>query len=41
METADFAPIQHYYRMLPGERKQTEEMGRAGEGKWNARLALN
>lgn len=28
IETADFPLVQHYYGMLPGERKWTEEMGR-------------
>lgn len=28
IETADFPPVQHYYGMLPGEKKYTEEMGR-------------
>lgn len=31
METADSAPVRHYYGMLPGESRHRKERGREGE----------
>lgn len=39
LETADFPPIQHYYRKLSGERLQTAEM--AGSRRWKVKCSFS
>lgn len=39
LEMADFLPIQHYYRKLPGERLQTAEM--VGSRRWNVKCSFS
>lgn len=39
LEMADFPPIEHYYRKLPGERLETAEM--VGSRRWNVKCSFS